>query len=333
MHCAMRSIPSMAEPLLSVRDLTVSFPSRAGEVRAVGGISFELAAGGTLGIVGESGSGKSQTALALLGLHAANARLGGSVHFEGRELLGLSQRELNRVRGGRIGLVFQDPMTSLNPYLRIGTQLAEVLVQHRGLSQRAALAESARMLDAMRIAGGPARLRQYPHEFSGGMRQRVLMAMALLCRPALLVADEPTTALDVTVQAEILALLRDLQAELGLALLLISHDLDVVAQVCAEVLVLYAGRVVESGPAAALLAAPRHPYSAGLLAARPRLDAPPGQPLRPVPGQPPDLARLPPGCAFAPRCAAAAPACAGRPELRPLDEPERYCACHFPVTY
>ncbi|MBV8063018.1 MAG: ATP-binding cassette domain-containing protein [Nevskia sp.] len=321
-------------PLLAVDDLRVSFPQgRLGEAQAVGGIGFELQAGRTLGIVGESGSGKSQAALALLGLQAPQARVAGSIRFEGRELLGLAEREWNRIRGARIGLVFQDPMTSLNPHLRIGTQLAEVLVQHRGVSQRAALAECARMLDAVRIAGAAARLRQYPHEFSGGMRQRVLIAMALLCRPALLVADEPTTALDVTVQAEILALLGELQAGFGLALLLISHDLDVVAQVCEEVLVMYAGRVVESGPALRLLAAPRHPYSAGLLAARPRLDTPPGEPLRPVPGQPPDPARLPPGCAFAPRCARAAPACSSRPELRPLDEPGHRCACHYPLTH
>jgi len=322
----------MAEPLLEVRDLAVRIPRRAGEVRAVGGISFGLAAGQTLGIVGESGSGKSQTALALLGLQAPGARLSGSVRFEGRELLGLAERDWNRLRGDRIGMVFQDPMTSLNPHLRVGTQLAEVLVLHRGLSRGAALAECARMLDAVRIAGAAARLRQYPHELSGGMRQRAMIAMALLCRPALLIADEPTTALDVTVQAEILALLGELREAFGLALLLISHDLDVVAQVCERVLVLYAGRVVESGPAAPLLAAPRHPYSAGLLAARPRLDTPAGRPLRAIPGQPPDLARLPPGCAFAPRCPAAAPACAEPPALRALDASERQCSCHFPLA-
>ena len=331
MRCATRSILNMPEPLLQVRDLQVSFGSGPGEARAVGGIGFELEAGQTLGIVGESGSGKSQTALALLGLQAPGARVQGSVRFEGRELLGLNEREFNRVRGKRIGLVFQDPMTSLNPYLSIGEQMAEVLTWHQGLSRAAALAECARMLDAVRIADATARLRQYPHEFSGGMRQRVLIASALLCRPALLVADEPTTALDATVQTEILALLEQLQQDLGLALLLISHDLDVVAAVCERVLVMYAGRVVESGPAARLLRAPRHPYSAGLLASRPRLDTPPGVPLRPIPGQPPNPARLPAGCAFLPRCHLAVPACAAeRPELRAL-EPEGACACHRPL--
>jgi oligopeptide transport system ATP-binding protein len=321
-------MPDVAEPLLQVRGLEVGFATAQGEARAVRGLGFELEAGQTLGIVGESGSGKSQTALALLGLQAPQARVAGSVRFEGRELLGLGERRWNEVRGNRIGLVFQDPMTSLNPYLSIGAQMAEVLVRHRGLGQAAALAECARMLDAVRIADAAARLRQYPHEFSGGMRQRVLIASALLCRPALLIADEPTTALDVTVQAEILALLRQLQEDLGLALLLISHDLDVVAEVCERVLVMYAGRAVESGPAARLLTAPRHPYTAGLLASRPRLDAPLGEPLRPIPGQPPDPARLPSGCAFRPRCSAAVPVCASEvPALRTL-EAERACACH-----
>ena len=323
----------MAEPLLQVRDLHIGFATEQGEARAVGGLSFELEAGQTLGIVGESGSGKSQTALALLGLQAPSARVGGSVRFEGRELLGLSERELNQVRGNRIGLVAQDPMTSLNPYLSIGAQMSEVLVQHRGLSHAAALADSARMLDAVRIADAAARLRQYPHEFSGGMRQRVLIASALLCRPALLVADEPTTALDVTVQAEILALLEQLQEDLGLALLLISHDLDVVAEVCQRVLVMYAGRAVESGSVARLLAAPRHPYTAGLLASRPRLDTPPGVPLRPIPGQPPDPARLPAGCAFRPRCAVAVAACETLiPDLRPV-QGGGGCACHAPLPH
>jgi oligopeptide transport system ATP-binding protein len=315
--------------LLEVRDLHIGFDTPRGELRALGGVDFALEAGQTLGIVGESGSGKSQTALALLGLQPRRARLAGSIRFEGQELLGAGEGAWNRVRGQRIGLVFQDPMTSLNPYLSIGTQLAEVLQRHRGLARREALAECARMLDAVRIADPRARLRQYPHELSGGMRQRVLIAGALLCRPALLVADEPTTALDVTVQAEILALLQELQAELGMALLLISHDLDVVAEVCESLLVMYAGRVVESGPAAQLLASPRHPYTIGLLASRPRLDAPPGTPLRPIAGQPPDLAQLPPGCAFQPRCPHAVPAClAQAPALQHGDG--RGLACHAP---
>jgi oligopeptide transport system ATP-binding protein len=315
--------------LLEVRDLRISFDTPNGEVQAVRGLDFALEAGQTLGIVGESGSGKSQTALALLGLQPRRARLQGGIRFEGQELLGAGEGALNRVRGRRIGLVFQDPMTSLNPYLSIGAQLAEVLVRHRGLSRQAALAECTRMLDAVRIAEPRVRLRQYPHELSGGMRQRVLIAGALLCRPALLIADEPTTALDVTVQAELLALLEELQAQLGMALLLISHDLDVVAEVCERLLVMYAGRVVESGPAAQLLAAPRHPYTRGLLACRPRLDTVPGTPLQPIAGQPPDPARLPGGCAFRPRCPNAVAACAAQvPELQG-DDAWRL-ACHAP---
>jgi oligopeptide transport system ATP-binding protein len=297
-------------------------------IAVVDGVSFELAAGDTLGIVGESGCGKSQTALALLGLLPATARIGGSLHLDGRELSGLSERDWNRVRGDRIALVFQDPMTSLNPCLDIGTQMAEVLCLHRGLSRAAALSECERMLDAVRIADAPARLRQYPHELSGGMRQRVLVATALLCRPALLVADEPTTALDATVQAEILDLLQDLQAEFQLALLLISHDLDVIAAVCSRTLVMYAGRVVESAPTRQLLQHPRHPYTAGLLASRPRLDSPAGLRLQPVPGQPPDPARLPAGCAFRPRCPLVIAVCADeQPGLRQLAA-GRNCACH-----
>jgi oligopeptide transport system ATP-binding protein len=322
---------AVAEPLLQVSELRIGFEGRQGTRCAVNGLSFALEAGRTLGIVGESGSGKSQAALALLGLQPRGARLQGSVRFEGRELLGLGERELNRLRGKRIGLVFQDPMSSLNPYLSIGAQMAEVLVWHQGLSRAAALAECARMLDTVCIADARARLRQYPHEFSGGMRQRVLIATALLCRPALLIADEPTTALDPTVQAEILDLLRQLQQDMGLALLLISHDLDVVAASCERVLVMYAGRAVETGPARALLSGPRHPYTAGLLAALPRLDTPPGTPLRAIPGNPPDPAQLPPGCAFQPRCPRALALCRTEiPELGPSRH-ERGCACHAPL--
>jgi oligopeptide transport system ATP-binding protein len=321
----------MSEPLLRVRDLNITYATAQGQRQAVRGVGFDLAAGETLGLVGESGSGKSQTALALPGLLPRAAQLRGSVRFDGAELLGRGEPELNRLRGRRIAMVFQDPMTSLNPHLSIGTQMAETLRWHQGWSRAAALAECARMLDAVRIANAPARLRQYPHEFSGGMRQRVLIAGALLCRPALLIADEPTTALDVTVQAEILDLLGELRRQMGLALLLISHDLDVVAGVCERVQVMYAGQVVEAGPAAQLLAAPRHPYTAALLAARPRLDAPPGTLLRSIPGQPPDPARLPAGCAFRPRCGYAAAICETQPEST-AGQGGGACACHFPLN-
>ena len=323
-------LPSTAtQALLQVRGLQVRFPTATGELRAVDGLSFELAAGETLGIVGESGSGKTQGAMSLIGLQGRGAQVTGSVCFEGRELLGLPSRALNGIRGARIGLVPQDPMTSLNPYRRIGDQMSEVLIAHRGVSGAAAWAECVRMLDAVRIRDAASRVHLYPHEFSGGMRQRALIAMALLCRPPLLIADEPTTALDVTVQAEILALLSDLQREFGMALILITHDLDVVARACSRLLVMYAGRAVETGPTAALMRAPRHPYTAGLLGSRARVDAPAGTALLPIPGQPPDLARLPSGCAFNPRCAFAMAICREQlPALLPESGGQR-SACHL----
>ena len=313
-------------PLLEVRDLEVCFDTDDGPVMAVDGLDFSLGAGETLGIVGESGSGKSQTALAVLGLLAANARVRGSVLFEGRDLLRATEADRRRVRGARIGMVFQDPMTSLNPYLRIGVQMAEVLELHRGMRRSAALAEAARMLDAVQLPDSVRRLQAYPHELSGGQRQRVMMAMTLLPRPALLLADEPTTALDVTVQAGLLRLLTDLQAELGLAIVFITHDMGVVAEVCRRTLVMYGGRCMEQGPTADLLAAPRHPYTAGLLAARPRLDGDRGQPLVTLPGQPPLPAASRPGCPFAPRCPEVEAICHGQ---RPrLTADRRPVACH-----
>lgn len=327
----MRSTPRIADPsgrpLLAVRDLGVRFATHEGELTAVNGVSFSVQSGRTLGIVGESGAGKSQTAMALLGLLARNARVSGSIEFEGQELCGASRRRWSRIRGNRIAMVFQDPMTSLNPYLRVETQIGEVLQRHRGLSRDRARAESLRLMAAVQIADAPQRLRDYPHELSGGQRQRVMIAMALACRPALLLADEPTTALDVTVQAQILRLFDELRRDFGVALILITHDLGVVAEVCEDTLVMYAGRVVESGPTAQLLGAPAHPYTKALLGARPRLDTPVTERLLALPGQPPNLLHLPGGCAFAPRCPIMEPAC--QLAVPPLEwvAPEQFAAC------
>jgi oligopeptide transport system ATP-binding protein len=290
-------------------------------------LSFALAAGDALGIVGESGAGKSQTALALLGLLARNASVTGSIRFEGQELLGLRSSQLSKLRGNRITMVFQDPMTSLNPYLRVETQIGEVLERHRGLSRSQARAESQRLLEAVHIADAPNRLRAYPHELSGGQRQRVMIAIALACRPALLLADEPTTALDVTVQAQILSLFAELRREFGVAMILITHDFGVVTEVCDHTLVMYAGRAVESGATRTLLQAPAHPYTRALLEARPRIDTRITERLLALPGQPPDLLRLPPGCAFAPRCPIAIEACTRAvPPLEAI-ETGRLAAC------
>lgn len=257
--------------LLEVDNLKVSFATTDGEVEAVRGVSFGVEAGGSLGIVGESGSGKSQSVLAMMGLLDRNGSVSGSARFDGQELIGAKTAVLNDIRGARIAMIFQDPMTSLNPHLKIGTQMAEVLRAHRGMSRSEAAAESQRMLDAVRIPDAAERLRQYPHEFSGGMRQRVMIAMALLCRPALLIADEPTTALDVTVQAEILTLIEELRREFGTALLLITHDLGIVAGHCDFVQVMQQGRIVESASADDLFYRPQQAYTRELLAAVPRL--------------------------------------------------------------
>jgi len=316
--------------MLDVKDLRVRHPGRgraAAPVTVLDGVSLSLAAGESLGLVGESGSGKSQTALATLGLLPASAMVEGSIRFDGNELLGLSRRQMDRLRGSRIAMIFQDPMTSLNPSLSIGLQLAEVLEVHRGANRRDALREAARMLDAVRIPDSMRRLQQYPHELSGGQRQRVMIAMALLCKPQLLIADEPTTALDVTIQAQILDLLDELRRELNLALLLITHDLGVVAGHCDRVAVMYAGRIVEAGPSTAVLANPAHPYTAALLASRPSLLGPRPERLPSIAGQPPDPAQRPAGCAFAPRCTRMLPVCRERvPALQGLSG-ERLAAC------
>lgn len=283
--------------LLSVKELNVEFTTPDGQVTAVNRLNFELNAGETLGIVGESGSGKSQTAFALMGLLAKNGKVSGSAQFNGREILHLSEKHLNRMRAEEISMIFQDPMTSLNPYLKIGTQLSEVLRLHKGMSKQQAYEGSVRMLDAVKMPEARKRMEMYPHEFSGGMRQRVMIAMALLCQPKLLIADEPTTALDVTVQAQIMILLNELKHEFNTAIILITHDLGVVAGVCDKVLVMYAGRTMEYGTARDVFYQPSHPYSIGLLEAVPRLDGN-SEILATIPGNPPNLLRLPKGCPF-----------------------------------
>ena len=317
-----------AEPLLEVRGLEVRFDTPDGEVVAVDGVDATLARGECLGLVGESGSGKSQFALALTGLLAPNGRTAGRVRLDGEELLGRDEPAWRAIRGRRIGFVFQDPMTALAPHLTVGTQVTETIRAHADLGRAAARERALEWLGRVRIPEPASRLDQYPHELSGGLRQRVMIAIALAAGPSLLIADEPTTALDVTVQRQVLDLFGELRRELGTALLLITHDLGVVAGLCDRVLVMYAGRVVEEAPTDRLFRAPRHPYAAGLLAAMPRLDDALGRPMALIPGTPPDLRRREPGCAFRPRCAYAIDACGRGPELR--TDAEGRVACHRP---
>ena len=316
--------------MLDVNNLAVRFDTQDGEVSAVNGVSFSLEKGQTLGIVGESGSGKSQLAFAILGLLAKNGHASGSARFGGTELIGAPLSVLNKIRANHIAMIFQDPMTSLNPYMRVSDQMAEVLVHHRGLSKSAAVAECVRMLDAVKIPDAKDRVRLYPHEFSGGMRQRVMIAMSLLCQPDLLIADEPTTALDVTVQAQIMELLGDLQRDFGMATILITHDLGVIAGFAREVIVMYGGQVMEQSPVDPFFDFPAHPYSRGLLHALPRVDQD-GDALSAIPGTPPNMTRKPRGCPFAPRCDSVIPRC--REELDPLTEwaPGRKRACNVSV--
>jgi oligopeptide transport system ATP-binding protein len=318
--------------LLSVEDLRVEFWTRRGTVHAVNGISFEIAPGETLGIVGESGCGKSVTSLAVLGILPRAGRVAsGRAVFEGRDLIGLSDRELRRIRGREIGMIFQDPMTSLNPVLTVGRQIRESLQTHMGMQRRQAEARAVELLDQVGIPSARDRVSDYPHQFSGGMRQRAMIAMALACEPKLLIADEPTTALDVTIQAQILQLLRDLTAEHGTALILITHDLGVVAGMCERVHVMYAGMMMETGTAEQVFATPRHPYTFGLLQSVPRLDTPRGRKLHPIEGAPRDMLRPPTSCPFAPRCAYEVPL--SRQEVPPLVEvePGHRVACFNPV--
>jgi peptide/nickel transport system ATP-binding protein len=295
--------------LLEVTDLVVDLPVLGGAVRIVNGATFRLDEGESLGVVGESGSGKTMTALALMGLTPEGARIGGSIRFEGRELIGLDEDAMRRLRGDRIAMVFQEPMTALNPLRRVGRQVAEPLVLHRGLSRKAAYAEAVRLLEHVRVADPERAAQSYPFGLSGGERQRALIAMAIGCGPRLVIADEPTTALDVTVQARILALIDGLRAESKTALILVSHDLAIVAGHCDRVIVMYGGLILESGPVDLVLREPRNPYTRALLEARPAPGAPRGQRLKTIPGSPPHHREVGPGCPFAGRCELTADVC------------------------
>jgi peptide/nickel transport system ATP-binding protein len=324
-------------PLLHVENLRTHFYTRDGVVRAVDGVSFSVAPGETLAIVGESGCGKSVTALSILRLlQMPPARIvEGRVEFEGRDLLGLPEAEMRRIRGNAIAMIFQEPMTSLNPVLTIGRQIAEALVLHRGLSYADALTRAIEMLRKVHIPEGGRRVHQYPHELSGGMRQRVMIAMALACGPRLLIADEPTTALDVTIQAQILELMRELRDATGSSIVLITHDLGVVAEMAHRVVVMYAGRKVEEAPVEELFAQPRHPYTLGLLGSMPHLgESLDGADKRlvEIPGVVPSLKEATPGCLFAPRCPSTSERC--RVEAPPLEQhaPGHWAACWHPVT-
>ena len=308
------------EVLLDVRDLRTHFHTSAGVIRAVDGVSWNVHKGETVALVGESGCGKSVSALSVMRLvsRPAGRIEAGEIVFKGRDLLSLPEEDMRRVRGREIGMIFQEPMTSLNPVLTIGRQLTETLEVHLQMSRTEAQARAVELLSLVGIPDGARRLRQFPHQFSGGMRQRIMIAMALSCNPALILADEPTTALDVTIQAQILELMKSLSRRLGVAILMITHNLGVVARYADRVNVMYAGKIVERATAREIYANPRHPYTIGLLRSVPRLDEPRRAKLQPIPGQPPDLSRLPVGCSFAPRCAYVVDRC--REQEPPLGE-------------
>jgi len=288
--------------VLDCQNLNVRFRTEAGEIHAVRDFSLSLKKGECVGIVGESGSGKSQTFMAMLGLLADNGRATGSVKLEGDEILNAPRSHLNKIRGNRVGMIFQDPMSSLTPFLKVGEQMCEGLIHHQGLSDSDAKARALEVLELVRIPDAKRRFNQYPHELSGGMKQRVMIGQAIMCRPAVLVADEPTTALDVTVQAQILEILEGLKGHTDTAIVMITHDLGVIAGVCERVLVMYAGRIVEEGPIDDIFYRTSHPYTQGLLRSVPDFGLDPAQPLAAIPGQPPTPDELPDGCSFSPRC-------------------------------
>nr|BBH95509.1 ABC transporter ATP-binding protein [Thermogemmatispora argillosa] len=324
----------MPENLLEVNNLRTYFFTRSGVVKAVDDVSFTMRPGEALGVVGESGCGKSVTALSIIRLIASppGKIVGGEILFNGENILEKNTDEMTELRGSKISMIFQDPMTSLNPVFTIGYQIAETVKRHRkGISNDQAWQRAVEMLELVRIPDARRRAKSYPHEFSGGMRQRVMIAIALACNPQLLIADEPTTALDVTIQAQILELMKGLAKEFGTALMLITHDLGVVAGTCEHVIVMYAGHIVESAPVRQIFQTPAHPYTVGLLQSIPRLDEKRGTRLTPIPGQPPDLSRDIVGCPYAPRCPRVQPRCRQeRPELKPVGRGEQLAACFYP---
>ncbi|MGQ0716522.1 MAG: ABC transporter ATP-binding protein [Pseudonocardiales bacterium] len=321
-------------PFLDVRDLRVHFPTADGVVKAVDGLSLQLDRGRRLGVVGESGSGKSVTALSIMGLHQpGSARISGEIWLGGAELVSAETEQVRKLRGRSMAMIFQDPLSAMHPYYPVGHQIIEAYRLHHDVSKRAARRRAVELLDRVGIPQAPARVDDYPHQFSGGMRQRAMIAMALSCDPSLLIADEPTTALDVTVQAQILDLIRELQAEFDSAVIIVTHDLGVVAELADDILVMYAGRAVEYGPANAVFSSPQHPYTWGLLGSAPRWDRERSERLAPIPGSPPSLINVPSGCPFHPRCAYAeqtgGQASTSRPELRLTGSGDHLVACHL----
>jgi oligopeptide transport system ATP-binding protein len=320
--------PSPSRPILSVQEMSVQFKLPQGWITAVDRVSFDLKQGEIVGIVGESGSGKSQILLSLMGLLASNGKCTGSAVFEGQPLLNRPPKELDAIRGSAMSMIFQDPMTSLNPYMRVSDQLTEVLIAHQGKSKSTALEIAVEMLERVRIPDARRRIHLYPHEFSGGMRQRAMIAMALLCRPEVLLADEPTTALDVTVQAQILEIVAELARELKTAVAIVTHDLGVIARLCDQVIVLYGGRIMEQGSLDEIFYDPKHPYTRGLLASTPRLDEKVHGELRTIPGQPRAAMGDFPGCPFEPRCALKIDRCTAEMPALLGDGKGRGVACH-----